>query len=483
MLEGLDLSKEMGQEEYRKELEMLRLQLGEVQRAARDARLPVILVFEGWGPREVARTINRFVVALDPRGFDYHFIDEPGKEEKERPFWYRFYLRTPEKGRIALFDGSWYGRTLLEREGEAELRRTASEIASFERQLAEDGALIIKLFLHMSEERVKEDKDGGCEALDTTSKLGKHYSQHLVKFEKLLRETDSSFTPWTMVEADDRHYATIKSMRTFVSSVRKRLDEKRSEGNLEGPDAADKRDWRKLSPRTRMGLQQSVSDEDYKKFVDDLQKRMGEVQCQLCKRKRSLVVLFEGWDAAGKGGDIQRLAQALNPRAYRVVPVFAPTEEQKAHHYLHRFIDGLPSRGQMSIFDRSWYGRVLVERVEGFCSAAEWSRAYREINEFESMLVDDEVVVVKLWLEVDQEEQLRRFREREQDPTKEWKITSEDWRNRSKWKEYEEAVDEMLVRTSTPKARWNVIPSNDKHISRLQVLRTVISDAEAALEK
>jgi polyphosphate kinase 2 (PPK2 family) len=194
-----------------------------------------------------------------------------------------------------------------------------------------------------------------------------------------------------------------------------------------------------------------------------------------------VVIAYEGWDAAGKGGNIRRLTEHLDPRGYEVVPIAAPNDIELAHHYLWRFWREVPKAGHITIFDRTWYGRVLVERVEGFCTVTDWRRAYREINEMERHLTAFGTVLCKFWLQIDRKEQLRRFREREAIAYKKWKITDEDWRNRRKWKAYQAAVEEMLARTSTPHAPWTIVESNCKWYARIKVLDTVIDAIKKAL--
>jgi polyphosphate kinase 2 (PPK2 family) len=218
----------------------------------------------------------------------------------------------------------------------------------------------------------------------------------------------------------------------------------------------------------------SIDQEEYKERVKEYQLELLTQQRALSETKHNVIVIIEGPDAAGKGGAIKRLVEKLDPRTYRVYSVVKPTQEEYAHHYLWRFWNKLPSYGEIAIFDRSWYGRVLVERVEGFATGSEWKRAYREINEFERLLVDDGTLIVKLYLHISKEEQLERFKRREADPLKHWKITEEDWRNRRKWDEHNEAAEEMFEQTSTPFAPWTVVEANFKWYARLKVLKTAI---------
>jgi PPK2 family polyphosphate:nucleotide phosphotransferase len=223
----------------------------------------------------------------------------------------------------------------------------------------------------------------------------------------------------------------------------------------------------------------SIDQEEYKEKVKDYQFELLTLQRALIETKHSVIVVIEGPDAAGKGGAIKRLVEKLDPRTYRVYSIVKPTQEETRHHYLWRFWNKLPSYGEIAIFDRSWYGRVLVERVEGFATGAEWKRAYREINEFERLLVDDGTLIVKLYLHISKEEQLERFKRREADPMKHWKITEEDWRNRRRWDEHNEAAQDMFEQTSTPFAPWTVVEANFKWYARLKVLKAAIRAMES----
>ena len=218
----------------------------------------------------------------------------------------------------------------------------------------------------------------------------------------------------------------------------------------------------------------------YQQQLEPLQHALHTLQIQARDLGRPIVIVYEGWDAAGKGGNIRRLTERLDPRFFSVYGIGKPTAEELAHHYLWRFWTKLPARGELAIFDRSWYGRVLVERVEKLATDAEWQRAYAEINEFERLLQDDGAIIIKLWLHISQDEQLHRFNARMEDPTKRWKMTDEDWRNRDKWAQYEEAAEEMFERTAAP-IPWSLIPANDKRSARIQVLQLVVDQLSAQL--
>jgi polyphosphate kinase 2 (PPK2 family) len=225
----------------------------------------------------------------------------------------------------------------------------------------------------------------------------------------------------------------------------------------------------------QVDLTLTMSPEEYTTEVERLQNKLHLLGYQVYVQKRPMIIVFEGWDAAGKGGAIKRLTERIDPRGYVVWPIAAPAGEDRDHHYLYRFWRRLPEQGQIAIFDRSWYGRVMVERVEGFCSTAAWQRAYAEINQFERQLLDFGTIIFKFWMHISQEEQLRRFQEREHTAYKSWKLTDEDWRNRGRWEDYAVAVQDMLIKTSTYRAPWTVVEANDKLYARAKVLKTVVS--------
>jgi polyphosphate kinase 2 (PPK2 family) len=232
----------------------------------------------------------------------------------------------------------------------------------------------------------------------------------------------------------------------------------------------------------RLDLSLNIPREEYDPQVKELQAELHQLGFQVYTQKRPVVIVFEGWDASGKGGAIKRLTEKVDPRGYVVWPIAAPTGEDRERHYLYRFWRRLPEQGQIAIFDRSWYGRVLVERLEGFCSEADWKRAYSEINQFERQLTDFGAIIFKFWMHISKDEQLRRFRERKRTNYKSWKITDEDWRNRSKWEDYLMAAEELLLKTSTPNAPWTLVEANDKYYARIKVLRTVVDKLKHSMK-
>ncbi len=496
MLDTLDLDRRIARDIYRPLREDLEIRLGELQREAQALGVPVIVVFQGWGAAGKGTQINQLILPLDPRGFTVTTTKQPGEEEAMRPFLWRFWRRTPARGRMAIFDRSWYGRVLSERfTGEldpADVPPTFADIRNFERQLADDGAVIVKFFLHISRKEQKK-RQKKLRASEATAwrvtrydrKQNRHYHRYRMLVEEMLAETDTDHAPWTVVEATDRRFAALKIGETVAAALERGIGAARARAEAV-PSVTPPRPLPEPLRSTvldQVDLSQDLAAEEYREQLDVLQDRIHELGHQIYRHRIPVVIVYQGWDAAGKGGNIRRLVRTLDPRGYEVVPVSAPSEEELAHHYLRRFWLRMPKAGHVTIFDRSWYGRVMVERIEGFCREAEWRRAFREINEMEQHLTDFGAVLRKFWLHIDADEQLRRFQAREATPHKRWKMGEEDWRNREKRDQYTLAVEEMLFRTSTPQAPWTVVESNSKRFARIKVLETVCDAIAAALPR
>ncbi len=496
MLELVDLGKKISKESYREVFPQLETDLGAAQRAVRAAGVPVVIVFEGWDAAGKGNLINRLTQALDPRGFKVRAISAPNEVERRYPWMWRFWQALPPDGQFAIFDRSWYGRVLVERmEGlvsKRDWRQAYDEIDQFERQLADAGTVLVKFWLHIDRDEQKKRFKRLEEDSATAWKVGKSewnqhrdYDQWLEAVEEMLERTSTAQAPWTIVEATHRRFARVKVFETVLRTVQNELQRRpaRAEAAPNPMPEPAPSPTREQTILDQVDLSLSLSREEYEPELEKLQDRIFQLEHELYVARIPAVIVYEGWDAAGKGGNIKRLTRGLDPRGYEVVPVVAPTDEEKAHHYLWRFWRDLPKTGHITIFDRSWYGRVMVERVEGFCTEEEWNRAYREINEFERQLADFGTAIVKFWLHIDQEEQLRRFQARKQDPYKNWKITDEDWRNREKWDRYRIAVVDMLQRTSTTYAPWTILEANCKLHARIKALRTVAEVLEGALKK
>ena len=487
MLKNIDLTREVAKDEYKKLKVEADLKLAALQRQAKILGIPAIVVFEGWSASGKGTLINELILPLDPRGFTVYSARRPTQEEAFYPFLWRFWRRTPTHGRLAIFDRSWNRRVVNDRvEGQVtgkQLRQAFEDICGFERQLTDDGVVMVKCFLHISKKEQKRRFDAlranaatAWRVTEDDLRQHKRYAEYLAAADDMLIETDADYAPWTVIEAHDRRFATLKIFATVIDALQRgvAVAERKAQPAprpcREGLQAVNAF---KTTALDHVKLSQSLTPEEYATRLKKAQAMIRELEHEIYLRRVPVVIAYEGWDAAGKGGNIRRLTQNLDPRGYEVVPVAAPNDVEKAHHYLWRFWAQMPKAGHIAIFDRTWYGRVLVERVEGFCTEVEWRRAYREINGMERHLVNFGTVLLKFWLHIDPEEQLRRFREREGMPHKQWKITEEDWRNREKIDEYREAVEEMLHRTTTPYAPWTIVESNCKRYARIKVLETV----------
>jgi polyphosphate:AMP phosphotransferase len=486
MFETAELGRTIDEEAYEAALPELRTRLLKAQAALEKAGLSVVVLLNGVGG--MADTANRLSEWLDARYLTTEAWGPPSEEERERPEYWRFWRWLPPAGRIGLFLGNWYTRPIVERAegkvGRAHFERDLARVTAFERTLSSDRTLIVKLWLHLS----KRDQKRRLRALaadpNTRFRVGKHdwarlelYAKFRQASELALRETSQVDAPWNVIEAADPRYRDLEAAKQLLEALERRLA-------TPVPPRAAEPEGPITDPRTildTLDLERRVEKSTYEKRVPELQARFHQLASRLHRRKRSAIIVFEGPDAAGKGGAIRRLTWALDAQQYRVIPVSAPTEEERAHHYLWRFWRHLPRRGHLTIYDRSWYGRVLVERVEKFATRDEWTRAYREINEFERELVDGGIVLVKFWLHVSPEEQLRRFQEREREPWKQHKISAEDYRNRRQANHYEAAASEMLERTSTEYAPFELVPADDKRSARISVLEAVCRRLDDAL--
>ena len=495
MFEAAELGRKVSRADYDSELPDLRAGLLEAQRGLRQANVPVIVLFSGADGSGKSETVQRLYEWLDARGLETNAFGPPSDEERERPPYWRFWRTLPPAGRIGMFLGSWYTDPVVGRAygtlSRAELDWATRRVAFFEQMLVDGGALVFKFWLHLSKKgqrkrlvTLEKSKDTAWRVSPLEWKHYKLYSRFIKASEHMLRGTDTGPAPWFVVEAEDERYRELTIGRTLLAGMRRRLA---GEGEPYRAQVAPAptRELASVGARVtvldRVDLERRLPDKAYRSRLIRLQAKVHRLVRAASDQGVSVVVVFEGWDAAGKGGAIRRLAAAVDPRLYRIISVAAPTDEEKAHHYLWRFWRHLPRAGRVTVYDRSWYGRVLVERVEGFAAETAWRRAYLEINEFEEQLTEAGVVIVKFWLHVSQEEQLRRFEDRKATPYKQHKITDEDWRNRAKWGAYHEAVNEMVVRTSTRFAPWTLVAGNDKKHARVKVLETFVRHLEKAL--
>ena len=491
MLEKIDLSKTMDKKEYKKRMEVLEPKLARLQRELKSCNVPVIIVFEGFGGAGKGTQINHLIESMDPRGFTVYSTQAETQEEQYHPFLWRFWNKTPEKGRIAIFDRSWYGKLLVERyekkTHKKDIPGVLEDIENFEKQLTDDGTLLIKFFLAISEKEQGKRFDKLLSKEETSWRVSKadkdrnkHYEEYARMADEMLTRTDTEYAPWTIIEAHDERYAAVKILTTVVEAFEERYEKEQNPQPRQIDGKFGQNDL-KESVLKKVDLSKKLDRETYEKKLEELQKKLTLLHSEIYAKRIPVVLAFEGWDAGGKGGAIKRLTRALDPRGYTVNPTSSPNDIERAHHYLWRFWTKMPKDGHIAIFDRTWYGRVMVERIEGFCTTQEWQRAFKEMNQMEQQLVNHGAIVIKFWMHIDKEEQERRFKERQENPDKQWKITDEDWRNREKWELYEQAVDEMMVRTSTVNAPWVIVEGNDKLYARIKVLETVVDALEKRL--
>ncbi|MDD3179368.1 MAG: polyphosphate:AMP phosphotransferase [Opitutaceae bacterium] len=494
MFEAAELGRKVTKEEYEKKLAGLRSSLLTAQFAAREARIPLIVIVsgvEGAGKGEMVHRLNGW---FDPRGVETHAFWDTSDEESERPAYWRFWRSMPARGRIGIFFGSWYTAPIIRRvfgkSSNSELDSALERIVFLEKMLADDGIVIVKLWMHLSKKKQRErlqqmakDPLTRWRVTKADRKNCKLYSKFSRVSERAIRRTDAAHAPWHVVEATDRRYRELEAGRLILEALQQALENKAKKEKpapVKTSTVAPRADHA-ISILDRVDLKSKLTEAAYDKEMDQLQSDLTRLTWAAREKKVATVALFEGWDAAGKGGAIRRVVEAIDPRLISVVPIAAPTDEERAHHYLWRFWRHLPRDGRMVIFDRTWYGRVLVERVEGFATEAEWRRAYLEINDFEEQLVEHGGVLAKFWLHISKAEQLRRFEERQRTPTKVYKITEEDWRNRKRWPLYEDAINEMVARTSTEFAPWTLVAGNDKLSARVQILRELVARLERVL--
>ena len=478
----------LSKEQRRERISALRDKLTDQQLRVRDAKLPIIVLVEGWSASGKGSLINDLIRDMDPRFFKMLSSPQTGEEQERYPFLYKFFSPLPANGNFLFVDSGWMEETVTRYIGgeidEEEYLRRIESCAVFERQLRDNGYVVIKLFLHISREEqqkrlseLQSDRDTAWRVSESDLFQQREYKNFRREFDRFMEQNSKSF-PWHVIDAHSWKKKLYDAFLTITDGVEQALEQGRYVGRCqkELPDAAQARTFEECD------LSLSVSDEEYRRELKKLKKKLTELHNKIYRAKIPVVICYEGWDAAGKGGNIRRLAAPLDPRGFDVIPIAAPTSEELARHYLWRFWTKLPRTGHVTIFDRTWYGRVMVERIEGFCAEDDWRRAYQEINEFEKELSDWGAVVLKFWIQIDPDTQLERFELRQNTPSKQWKITDEDWRNREKWPQYEEAVAEMLRKTSTDYAPWHVIPSVDKKYARLATLRIVVDAMEKALE-
>jgi len=491
MFESAEIGHRLGKSEYKREEPGLRQALLAAQYALlENGKFPVIVLVNGVDGAGKGETVNLFNEWMDPRHIHTHAFGPASGEERERPEMWRFWRALPPKGRIGILFGSWYTDPILQRvmghEKRAEFEHRLERLRHFERMLVAEGALILKLWFHLSKSAQKKRFKELMGSKKTAWRVGpgdwerfKHYDEFVDVCEAALRETSTGEAPWQVIEGSDPEYRSITAGRMLLDAIEARLKGPPPPVSPAAPPPEPPIDRKNVL--NTLDYSRKLAPKAYDKRLDKAQARLNQLTRHRKMRERSLVMVFEGMDAAGKGSTIRRVTRAMDARFYRIIPIAAPTDEERAQPYLWRFWRHLPAHGQAVIFDRSWYGRVLVERVEGFCHESDWMRAYREINDFEEQLADAGAIVAKFWMAVTPQEQLRRFKEREKTPHKRFKITAEDWRNRKKWPAYERSICDMIDRTSSDAAPWHLVAANDKLSARVQVIETLCGQLEARL--
>lgn len=490
MFESAEIGSSISKAAYKREAPKVRTALLAAQKKLGEAPLSVILVIGGVEGAGKSETVNLLLEWMDARGIRVHAPWQPTDEERERPAMWRFWRLLPPQRRMAIFFGSWYSMPIVDRVfgriNDDSFHRSLDRIVEFERMLKQENTLLVKFWLHLSEKaqrkRLKLLEDDPKTRWRVT-KMDWDFFRKYKKFrrfsERALMRTSTGEAPWHVIEAAEERYRSLTVTRTLLASLESRLEELQS-----AKPAKLRPDRPKPQPVNiirQLDLSEKVPDRQYKRELPLLQGEISMRTRRLYDRKESLLLVFEGPDAAGKGGAIRRLTAAMDARNYEVISTAAPTDEEAAHPYLWRFWRNLPRRGRVTLFDRSWYGRVLVERIEGFCSREDWQRAFAEINAFEEQITDFGAVLVKFWLAISPDEQLRRFKDRETTPYKQYKLTEEDWRNREKWEAYEAAACEMIERTSTENTPWVLVEANDKNHARLKILKTVARALDKAV--
>ena len=471
------------------ELKALRERLLAQQQLVRDQKLPVIVLVEGWAAAGKGSLINELISEIDPRFYNVVSPVVLPEREERYPFLYQYAKAIPENGKIMFYDSGWMEgavRKYLRRDiTKKQYKDRIRAVNEFERQLRDGGYLILKLFLHIDQDEQRKRLNALRENYETEWRvteddLWQHHEYKLFRetYDEFMDQTDKT-VKWHILDGDRKKVAARDALRLLVEMIDKGLED----GRYVGKPFSEKFPLVKMQKLSEVDLSPVLDDEEYKKELKKLQKRLGELHNTIYRKKIPVILCYEGWDAAGKGGNIRRIARQLDPRGFDVMPIASPEPHELNRQYLWRFWTRLPRSGHVCIFDRTWYGRVMVERLEGFCTEEDWKRAFNEMNEFERQLTDWGAVVIKFWIHIDQDTQLQRFTDRQNTPEKQWKLTEEDWRNREKWPQYEEAIDEMLQKTSTENAPWYIIESNDKKYARIKTLKIVIKALEKACEE
>lgn len=495
MFETAELGRKIPKDEYDRALPDLRTSLLEAQNELRlNPKFVVLLFVGGFDTAGKSETVNTLLSWMDPRYIQTSGFGPRSDEERARPEMWRYWRVLPPRGYLGILFNTYYTEAIQNfaygQMPVPQIDAAARYINRFEQQLIADGALILKFWFHISKTEQKRRLKALASKRETRWRVTRADWDHLRLYDRfrsgaehLLRETSTGNAPWRIIDSTDERYRQLTVGQQLSGALQQQLQRCREREAIAVPIAKPDKVGQRPTILDTVDLAKRAPEGETKSTMELLQARLNRLSRRALKWKVPLILVFEGWDAAGKGGAIRRITQALDARYYRVIPVAAPTDEELARHYMWRFWRSLPAAGHTAIFDRSWYGRVLVERVEGYCREEEWRRAYHEINEFEELLYNRGAAIAKFWLHIDKEEQARRFAEREKTPYKRFKITAEDYRNRDAWPYYEDAVHEMVQRCSTEYAPWTLVEANHKPYARIKVLETCCDRLEAAIER
>jgi polyphosphate:AMP phosphotransferase len=492
MFETAEIGNSIDKADYNRDVPLVRSALLGAQKQLGGADLSVVVVIGGVEGAGKGDTVNLLLAWMDARGIETHALWDATEEERERPPMWRFWRVLPAQRRMGIFFGSWYTQPIIdhafERTGRSRFDQSLERIVEFERMLHHENTLLVKFWLHLSRasqkahlKELEADPRHRWRVRKRDWKFFKRYDSFRAVSEHAIRRTSTGEAPWTIVEAADARYRNLAVTRTLLAALQDRLKQAAAPAPPPAPPPPALRPPA-VNIINRLDMSLTIPRQTYETELLEHQGRLGLQVRRLTKAGRSLLLVFEGPDAAGKGGAIRRLTGAMDARFYQVMAVAAPTDEERAHPYLWRFWRTLPHLGRVAIYDRSWYGRVLVERVEGLCAPDDWQRGYGEINAFEEQLTDFGLLLLKFWLAITPEEQYRRFQDRETTPYKQYKLTAEDWRNRAKWDAYEAAACDMIEKTSTAEAPWVLVEANNKEHARIKVIRTVVEHLEANLD-
>ena len=492
MFETAELGRKVDKETYEREAAEVRAALLDAQRELAVANISVVVIVTGVGGAGKSETVNLLLEWLDARGIRTHAMREPTAEERRRPSMWRYWVDLPPRGRMGIFFGAWYAQPILDRVFERldrlQLDHELDRIVDLEAMLAREDVLLVKFWLHLSKKaqkrqikKLEADPRQRWRVFKRDWKLFRRYDAYRSVGEHVLRRTGTADAPWTIVEGADRKYRHLTVGRLLLETLQARLAAAK-----EAPPAAKPEPVYLKPPEVNvincLDLTVALDEATYKVEKLHEQGELAQLSRRLGKQGRSLILVFEGPDAAGKGGAIRRLTAAMDARDFQVITVAAPTDEERDHPYLWRFWRNLPKRGKVAIYDRSWYGRVLVERVEGFATPEQWQRAFEEINAFEEQLTEAGTIVLKFWLAISPDEQLRRFEDRQATSYKQYKLTPEDWRNRDRWESYEAAACEMIEKTGSERSPWILVEGNNKEWARVKVLKSVVKGLKQAFE-